>query len=166
MGFTMQIAKPFVGHLQAVESQWTDYNRHLNMAYYGVMFDRAAEELFEQFGCGADYIKRTNCSTFVLETHTSYANELKAGEQVRIENRIIGFDQKRVHYVQQMFRADSMYLACVLEVMMSHVDLTSRRTCAFPIDILASIEAMAKIHAGLPLPPQVGHVIGLPTTKK
>ncbi len=162
----MTNAKPYTGRLQQIEAAWTDYNGHLNMANYLVMFDRAADELFTTFGCGADYIKRTNCSTFVLETHTSYANELKAGEQVRIESHIIGFDQKRVHFVQQMFRAESLYLACVLEVMMAHVDLTTRRISAFPPEILSGIEQMAKEHAGLPLPPQVGHVIGLPAIKR
>ena len=70
----MTNAKPYTGRLQQVEAAWTDYNGHLNMAYYLVMFDRAADELFTALGCGADYIKRTNCSIFVLETHTSYAN--------------------------------------------------------------------------------------------
>lgn len=158
----MPNATPFVGRLHEVESQWTDYNGHLNMAYYAVMFDRAADELFEHFGCGQDYIKRSNCSAFILETHTSYANELKAGEKVRIENRLIGADAKRVHYVQSMFRAESSYLACVMEVMASHVDLTSRRTAPFPPEIAARISAIVNAHANLPLPPQVGHVIGLP----
>lgn len=162
----MTNAKPYTGRLQQIEAAWTDYIGHLNMAYYLVMFDRAADELFTTFGCGADYIKRTNCSTFVLETHTSYANELKAGEQVRIESHIIGFDQKRVHFVQQMSRAESLYLACVLEVMMAHVDLTTRRISPFPPEILSRIDQMAKDHAGLPLPPQLGHVIGLPAKKR
>lgn len=162
----MTNAKPYTGRLHQIEAAWTNYNGHLNMAYYLVMFDRAADELFTTFGCGADYIKRTNCSTFVLETHTSYANELKAGEQVRIESHIIGFDQKRVHFVQQMFRAESLYLACVLEVMMAHVDLTTRRIWTFPPEILSRIEQMAKDHASLPLPPQLGHAIGLPAIKR
>lgn len=161
----MTNANPYVGRLHQVEAAWADYNGHLNMAYYGVMFDRAAEEFFRQFGCDQDYIKRTGCSNFVLETHTSYANELTAGEWVRIENRIIGFDPKRIHFVQQMFRAESLYLACVLEVMMSHVDLHSRRTTTFPPEILSRIEALAKAHESLPLPPQVGHVIALPQRK-
>jgi acyl-CoA thioester hydrolase len=135
------------------------------MAYYAVLFDRGAEEMFETFGLGADYVKRTNCTTFTLETHTTYANELKEGEDVRVETQIIGADAKRVHYVQQMFRGESSYLACVMEVMISHVDMNIHRTSAWPDDIAAKIEAMAKLHAQVPLPPQVGHKIGLPPKK-
>jgi acyl-CoA thioester hydrolase len=162
----MTIATPFTGRIQTVESQWTDYNGHMNMAYYLVLFDRAGDELYDQFGINDDYRARTNCSTFALECHVSYANELKAGDRVRIENRVVAFDQKRVHYVQSMYREGSAYLACVMETMMSHVDLAQRRTSAFPAEVLARIEAMAKAQAGLPLPPQVGHVIGLPAPKK
>ncbi len=161
----MLIAKPFTSQLQTVESQWTDYNGHLNMAYYAVLFDRGSEEMFEGMGLGADYVKRTNCTTFTLETHTTYLAEMKEGEQARIETRIIAADQKRVHYVQQMFRGNEDYLACVLEVIVSHVDLTTHRTSPYPAEIQASIDAMAKAHAALPIPPQVGHKIGLPPKK-
>ncbi|WP_196502092.1 thioesterase family protein [Aestuariivirga litoralis] len=162
----MTNAKPFISSLQTVESQWTDYNGHLNMAYYAVLFDRGAEEMFEGFGLGADYVKRTNCTTFTLETHTTYANELKEGEQVRVETQIIGADAKRVHYVQQMFRGDTSYLASVLEVMISHVDMNIHRTAPWPADIQQKIDAMAEQHKAVPLPYQVGHKIGLPPPKK
>ncbi len=161
----MTNAKPYIGKLLNVESQWTDYNGHLNMAYYAVLFDRAADEMFSSLGLGPSYVKETNNSFFTLETHTSYANELKAGEQVRIEQQIIGSDAKRVHYVQQMFRGDSSYLACVLEVMVSHVDLTTHRTSPFPDDVRTRIEALAALHKALRLPPQVGRKIALPQTK-
>jgi acyl-CoA thioester hydrolase len=61
-----------------------------------------------------------------------------------------------------MFRGASDYLACVLEVMLSHVDMKIHRTSPFPPHILANIEAMAARHKGLAVPPQVGHRIGLP----
>ncbi len=135
------------------------------MAYFAVLFDRAADEMFASLGLGPEYVKTTNNSFFTLETHTSYANELKAGEQVRIELQLIGNDAKRVHYVQQMFRGESSYLACVLEVMVSHVDLTTHRTSPFPDDVRTRIEALVALHKTLPLPPQVGHKIGLPPLK-
>ena len=32
---------PFVSSIMTVEPAWIDYNGHLNMAYYNVLFDRA-----------------------------------------------------------------------------------------------------------------------------
>ena len=51
---------PFVGRLQKVEDQWTDYNGHFNMAYYNVLFDRAGDEVFAALGLGPDYVKERN----------------------------------------------------------------------------------------------------------
>jgi acyl-CoA thioester hydrolase len=155
------MSKPYIGQLLTVENQWTDYNGHLNMAYYAVLFDRSAEEMFESFGLGPDYVKETNCSFFTLETHTSYAQELHAGEKVRIENQVIDADQKRVHYVQQMFHATQNYLSCVLEVMVAHVDLSAKKTAPFPTTIQEKITTMLQAHKALQLPKQVGHKIGI-----
>jgi acyl-CoA thioester hydrolase len=152
---------PWIGALQKVEEQWTDYNGHLNMAYYAVLFDHSAEEMFETFGLGPSYVKQTNCSFFTLETHTTYAHEIHAGELVRIENQIIDADAKRVHYVQQMFHATENWLCCVLEVMVAHVDLAATKTTPFPQNVQSRIDQMANGHKALELPKQVGHKIGI-----
>ena len=34
---------PFVSSMMRVEPQWIDYNGHLDMAYYNVLFDRAVD---------------------------------------------------------------------------------------------------------------------------
>ncbi len=153
---------PWIGATQKVEDQWTDYNGHMNMAYYAVLFDRSAEEMFETFGLGPDYVRQTNCSFFTLETHTTYAHEIHAGDSVRIENQIIDADMKRVHYVQQMYHAEESFLSCVLEVMVAHVDLTTKKTAPFPADIQTQINAMLAEHKVITLPKQVGHKIGIP----
>ena len=67
---------PFVSSLMKVEPAWIDYNGHLNMAYYNVLFDRAVDEVFELLGCGADYVKK-GFSTFTAEVHV----RLPAGAQ-------------------------------------------------------------------------------------
>ena len=46
--------------------------------------------------------------------------------------------------------------------MVSHVDLATHKTSNFPEDVKARIDAMAAAHKRLPLPPQVGHKIGIP----
>jgi acyl-CoA thioester hydrolase len=106
-------------------------------------------------------LKSTNNSFFTLETHCSYLRELKSTDPVAIESQIIDHDHKRVHYVQQMKHANEGWIACVLEVMVSHVDLTTHKTSNFPADVKIRIDIMAANHQPLPVPPQVGHTIGI-----
>jgi acyl-CoA thioester hydrolase len=54
------------------------------------------------------------------------------------------------------------WVACVLEVIVSHVDLKIHKTSNFPDDVKARIDAMAAMHKGLSVPDQVGHRIGIP----
>ena len=75
---------PFVGPLLKVEDQWIDYNGHLNMAYYNVLFDRAVDEAFELLGCGLDYVKTRKHSCFTAEVHVRFLRELHAGDPVRV----------------------------------------------------------------------------------
>src|SRR4051794_4253712 len=73
---------PFVSSVMRVEPQWIDYNGHLNMAYYNVLFDRAVDEIYEVLGIGLDYLKRTNHSTFTAEVHVRYLREIHDGDPV------------------------------------------------------------------------------------
>ncbi len=157
----MPEAQPHISTTMTIESQWIDYNGHFNMAYYGVLFDRAADQMFAALGLGPDYVKSTNNSFFTLETHCSYLREVQPTDKVTISSQIIDHDHKRVHYVQQMHGPDAQ-VACILEVMVSHVDLTTHKTSNFPHDVKARIDAMAGEHRAVHVPAQVGHKIGIP----
>ena len=158
----MTYPAPFTGRIQKVEDQWVDYNGHFNMAYYNVLFDRAADQIFEIAGLGADYMKATNNSFFTLETHTSYLRELAPTDTVKIDIQFLDHDHKRVHYVQMMRHAREGWISCILEVMVSHVDLTTHKTSNFPPAVAEKIAEIANAHEALPVPPQVGHRIGIP----
>jgi acyl-CoA thioester hydrolase len=75
---------PFVSSLMRVEPQWIDYNGHLNMAYYNVLFDRAVDEVYELIGIGSEYLKNHRHSTFTAEIHVRYLRELNEGDPVRV----------------------------------------------------------------------------------
>ena len=45
---------PFVSSVMRVEQSWIDYNGHLNMAYYNVLFDRCVDEAYELLGIGLE----------------------------------------------------------------------------------------------------------------
>lgn len=67
-----------------IEPQWIDYNGHLNMAYYNVMFDRAIDEMWLQLGIGPVYMKARHCSTFTAECHVRYLREIHLGDPVQV----------------------------------------------------------------------------------
>lgn len=152
--------RPFVGSIKTVEDDWIDYNGHFNMAYYGVLFDRTCDEAFELVGLGPDYLK-SGASFFTLETHTTYVRELHADDKVKVTVHMLDHDSKRMHYVQEMFHADEGWLSATMEAICMHVDMTAKKSAPFPDDILNRIAAMQEAHAGLPVPSQVGHKIGI-----
>lgn len=157
----MIFAAPFMSALHRVEDQWIDYNGHFNMAYYSVIFDRAGDEAFDLLGLGPDYVERTKYSFFTLEVHLSYLRELHAGDMVKVSLQLLDYDSKRIHYVQEMFHADDGRLSCVSEHIVMHVDIAAKKSSPFPPEVLERIAAMYDAHKSLPVPPQVGHKIGI-----
>jgi acyl-CoA thioester hydrolase len=156
-----EFAAPFVGTIKEVEPAWIDYNGHLNMAYYGVLFDRTGDEAMELVGLGPEYAKSRNASWFTMEAHFTYLRELSLGDRVRLTLHLLDYDAKRIHYIQEMYHADEGFLAATMEALCLHVDLGAKRSAPFPPDVLDRIAAMREAHKQLPLPPQVGRRIGI-----
>jgi len=153
---------PFVSSVMRVEPGWIDYNGHLNMAYYNVLFDRAVDEAYDLLGCGLAYLKQTNHSTFTAEVHIRYLRELRADDPVRVTFQLIDYDAKRVHYFEELRHAEEGWLSATSENMTLHVDMTARKTAPFPDYILARLARMKAAHAMLPLPDGAGRRIAMP----
>jgi acyl-CoA thioester hydrolase len=144
-----------------VEEGWIDYNGHLNMAYYGVLFDRAIDEFVEVLGIGPSYVKERNATLFTAEVHVCYLRELNAGDPVLVDTLILGFDRKRLHFFQTLTHAREGYLSATSEQMAIHVDLGTRRSAPFPDDRVAALTPVAAEHAREPRPGNAGRSIGL-----
>jgi acyl-CoA thioester hydrolase len=152
---------PFVSSIMRVEPAWIDYNGHLNMAYYNVLFDRAVDEVFELLGCGADYVTK-GFSTFTAEVHVRYLRELKAGDPVRVTFQLLDYDSKRMHYFEQLFHADEGWLSATSENMVLHIDMTAKKVVPFPDFISARLAKVKAAHAHLPVPEGAGRRIAMP----
>lgn len=153
---------PFVSSAMRVEPQWIDYNGHLNMAYYHVLFDRAVDEVLSLMGLDRDYLETRHASTFAAECHVLYKRELTESDMVRVTAQLVAFDDKRLHYYMEMRHANEGWLAATSENMSLHVDMTTRRVTPFPADILANIALMKAAHSMMPLPATIGRIIGMP----
>jgi acyl-CoA thioester hydrolase len=153
---------PFVSSVMQVDPAWMDYNGHLNMAYYNVLFDRAVDEVYELLGIGAAYVRQEKRSLFTAEVHIRYLRELHAGDPVRVTVQVLGCDEKRMHYFEQLFHAAEGWISATSENMALHVDMESKKTAAFAASARQRIERMCAAHARLPRPENAGRRIAMP----
>jgi acyl-CoA thioester hydrolase len=153
---------PFLSSVMQIESQWIDYNGHLNMAYYNVMMDRAIDELWLQLGIGPTYLRERHGSTFTAECHVRYLREIHLGDPVQISVYLLAADEKRIHTFEELRHATEGWVSATSENMTIHIDMTARKTAPFPPDIRARIAAVLETHADLPRPEGIGRKIIMP----
>ena len=116
---------------QIIKKEWTDYNNHMNMAYYVLVFDQIWEIILEKFKMGEQSAKSTKMSTMVVETHTTYNNEVKEGDEVEINLTFFDHDKKRLHFKMEMIEKSSKKLSATLEMLSLYIDLNKRRVAEF-----------------------------------
>lgn len=152
---------PFQLWRETIRPEWTDFNRHMNLAYYVLVFDHATDPFFDAIGLGLDYRKRTNNSTFAVESHITYDAEVREGDEVTVTTQLLGFDEKRLNYFHCMYHAEKGYLAATTELLSVHVDMDIRRVAPMPAENLAILAEVLALHAELPRPQKAGRAIML-----
>ena len=119
---------------EKVIKDWTDYNGHLNVAFYVRVFDIAADVMLDNFNMGGISAKKDKKTTFVAEMYTVYNQEVRLGEEVETHLTYIDHDKKRIHYRLSMFHKEKKYLAATNEVLSLYVDLNKRKVTEFDPD--------------------------------
>jgi acyl-CoA thioester hydrolase len=153
---------PFERYRGQVLPEWIDFNGHMNLAYYTVLFDYATDVLFEAIGIGRTYKDTTNHGTFVAETHNLYERELLVGERIRVATQILAADGKRLHLAHEMFNLESGERAATQELMYLHIDLVARRVVPWLPEAREWVAAAAAAHARLARPQWAGRHIAMP----
>ena len=116
---------------QIIKKEWTDYNNHMNMAYYVLVFDQLWEIVLAKFKMGEQSAKTTQKSTMVVETHTTYNNEVKEGDEVEVNLTFFDHDKKRMHFKMEMIEKSSKKLSATLEMLSLYIDLSKRKVSEF-----------------------------------
>ena len=116
---------------EKVIKEWTDYNGHLNVAFYVRVFDIAADIMLDNFKMGGRSAKKDKKTTFVVEMYTAYKQEVRLGEEVEMHLTHVDHDKKRIHYRLSMFHKEKKYLASTNEVLSLFVDLDQRKVIEF-----------------------------------
>ncbi len=155
----MSIPAPLELYKDLILPEWIDYNGHMNVAYYVLVFDRATDDFFDFMGLTAEYRTAANVSAFTAEMHVNYIREVKEGDEVFVTTQLLDYDTKRFHYFHRMYHAEQGYLAATNELLCLFVDMNLRRVTQMPSPTMDMLAEIKQSHAVLPLPEQVGSVM-------
>ena len=125
-------------------NNWTDYNGHMNLAFYILVFDKGAENILSKFQMGEQSAKTTKKSTMAVESHTTYNNEVKENEEVDVYLSYFDHDKKRLHYKLEMYEKSKNILSATTEVLSLYIDLNIRKVAEFESDKVKIMDQFIK----------------------
>jgi acyl-CoA thioester hydrolase len=157
----MSFEAPVARWRERILPEWLDYNGHMNVAYFVLVFDHGTDEFYPLIGLGKPYRMSTGKSTFAVETHITYQKELSVGEEVLVTTQLIAFDEKRIHYFHRMWHADKNIQLATLEQLAVHVNLATRRVEPMPDESQRLLNEMWQSHMTLPKPKEIGSIMGI-----
>ena len=111
---------------------WIDYNNHMNVSYYLLIFDKfGADVLNDTFKMGEYSAKTSGKSTMIVESNITYNKELKVDDVVDVNLVYFDHDKKRLQYKMEIINKEKKYLASTIEVLALYVDLNTRKVSEF-----------------------------------
>ena len=131
---------------QKIIKEWTDYNNHMNLSYYILVFDMGAEVILSKFKMGEHSAKTTKKSTMVVETHTTYNNKVKEGDEVNVFLYYFDHDKKRLYYKLEMYDKSKNTLSATTEVLSLYIDLNLRKVAEFEKEKLIIMDEFINKH--------------------
>ena len=156
----MHSKAPFDAYRDCVRPEWIDENQHLNMGYYLVVFDFATDAWLAHIGIDDQHKREQRVTTFTLEAHINYLREVREGDPLAFSTQLLGFDEKRIHYVHTMRHAVEGFVAATNELMSLHVSQETRRAAPMSTTIRKCLTHLLGEHDQQVPPDQVGRHVG------
>ena len=151
-------------HREIVQNTWVDYNGHMNVAYYVLVFDHATDALLDFAGLNHTHREKTQNSVFVVESHLTYEKEVMEGDELRVTTQILDMDAKRLHIFHRMHLIDNNDLVATNELMILSVNLTTRKVSPFADKVAANLNRIMLSQKLIPSPLQAGQSMGIRRT--
>lgn len=144
-----------------VRPEWIDYNGHMNVAFYTLIFDQAADAMLDALGLSETYRQATGCSLFVRESHVVFDREVTVDSALAVENRLLDHDDRRLVLFQEMREESAAETVATCEVLCVHVNLASRRSLPWPAAVGSAIAEARHRDRALAAPARAGRSIVL-----
>jgi acyl-CoA thioester hydrolase len=146
---------------ETVRPEWIDYNGHMNVAYYVLIFDHATDAALDRLDVGEAYRRRAGCSVFVGEMHVNYRQEVLQGDVLTIDTRLLAVDERRLVLFHEMACSRFENPVASNEVLCVHVDLATRRPASWPADAAERLARGLAARSHVPRPKLAGRSIRL-----
>jgi acyl-CoA thioester hydrolase len=118
-----------------------DQMGHMNVAFYTAKFDEATWNLLAELGITSTYIRDQQCGMAAVEQHTSYRQELLAGDVIEVRSQILEVRDKVIRFQHEMRNIETDTVAAITELTGVHMDRKTRKSCPLPQSIRAAAEA-------------------------
>ena len=158
-GQTM-IDAPLELHRATVPAAWVDYNGHMSEWCYLLLVGDGADAFFRYVGIDEPY-RAAGHSLFTAETHLHHLRESALGDRLAVPLQLLDVGPKSLHLFHTVRNEVTGADVATAEQLLVHVDMASGRVVPMPDDLRDRLEAIMKVHAGLPRPPAVGHVMSV-----
>jgi acyl-CoA thioester hydrolase len=155
----MKIEAPLRLHNETVRPEWIDYNSHMNLAYYVLVFDQATDVFLDYIGMTEDFRRLNHASTFAAEMHVTYHKEVDVGDELDVSTQLLAYDAKRIHYFHRMHDKKDNCLVATNELMSLYMNMQKRRVASMPANIQQKLAEIQLAHSELSVPDQAGRVI-------
>ena len=152
---------PIPPYLDRVRSEWINYNGHMSEAYHVLVFGLASDAFYDEIGLDAITRERSRSTVHTLEAHICYLNEVGEGAPLEVTTQVLDFDPKRAHIFHAMRHGEEGTLLATEELMLLHVDMTSRSAAPFPPEVQELLRGLQEAQASVPKPEQAGRVVGI-----
>jgi acyl-CoA thioester hydrolase len=119
-----------------------DHMGHLNVMWYVGKFDEANWQLLSAIGLTPRRLREQRRGMAAVEQQISYRRELLAGDLVTVRSRVLELRDKAIRIGHEMVDDGSGEVAASAQVTAVHLDLATRRACAFAPDVRASADAL------------------------
>ncbi|MEV5003959.1 thioesterase family protein [Nocardioides sp. LML1-1-1.1] len=112
---------------RTIPEEFIDYNGHLNVRFYMEIQLEGAARLFETLGMDTKELETSGRSTFAREHHIRYHAECMKGHRVTVHPVLVGRTERNLHLISYLVNQTTQQLASVIEIVMTHVDMRTRR---------------------------------------
>ena len=146
---------------ETIKEDWIDFNGHMNMAYYVLLFDQALTNFLDSLDLGRSYVRTSGKSLFALENHITYQHELKQGDPVCVHFQLLDVDSKFMHYFMRLFHKDAPTTAATMEQISLHVNMKTRMPTRFQEKNMTSLLKIQKDHEKYGKPREMGRSIAI-----